>query len=68
MLLTRKRLFASRVGVALAKCNMSANAIQAGLFVIVVALLVKPVGTLSRTGFRTTADLSRSGPSSASSD
>ena len=44
MLLTPKRLFASRVGVALAKCNMSATAIQAGLFVIVVALLVKPVG------------------------
>ena len=44
MLLTPKRLVASRVGVALAKCNMSATTIQAGLFVMVVALLVKPVG------------------------
>jgi potassium-transporting ATPase potassium-binding subunit len=44
VLLTPKRFFASRVGVALTKCNMSANAIQAGLFVIAVALLVKPVG------------------------
>ena len=44
MLLTPKRLFASRAGIALTESNMSANAIQAGLFVMVVALLVKPVG------------------------
>ena len=44
MVLTPKRLFANHVGVALAKCNMSATVIQAGLFVMVVALLVKPVG------------------------
>ena len=32
------------MGIALTESNMSANAIQAGLFVLVVALLVKPVG------------------------
>jgi putative Mn2+ efflux pump MntP len=37
-------LFTDRGNIALITFNMSANAIQAGLFVIVVALLVKPVG------------------------
>jgi K+-transporting ATPase A subunit len=36
--------FASRGGVCCRELNMNANAIQTGLFVIVVALLVKPVG------------------------
>jgi K+-transporting ATPase A subunit len=36
--------FASDGGVCCRELNMNANAIQTGLFVIVVALLVKPVG------------------------